>query len=263
VQLNLASTFDLGDMSSADSNWRKLLAALNTAGKFVNLNLTDCTMSGGPEFNPSYIVSTGKAMIAAITLPTVATSINDAYSVAQPAFLNFNNLRSLSGTGLTRIGDYAFYSRTSLTTVTMPLVTEIGTSAFENCTSLTTVTMPLVITIGQNAFASCTNLALTSLPSGLTTIDFGAFQQCTSLVQITMPASLTSIGMSAFDRCMSLTTVTFATGSNITSSNFADYAFVEGSIGTGGNTLKAAYLAVGGGAGTYTRAAGGDTWAKP
>jgi len=37
-------------------------------------------------------------------------------------------------------------------------------------------------------------------------------------------------------------------------------AFPEGSTGSGGNTLKAAYAT--GKAGTYTRAANGNTWSK-
>jgi hypothetical protein len=87
-----------------------------------------------------------------------------------------------------------------------------------------------------------------------------AFSFCSSLTSVTIPASATTIGGEAFNSCASLTSVTFAAGSNITNVNFGTNAFPEGSNGDGGNTLKSAYSA--GKAGTYTRAANGDTWTK-
>jgi hypothetical protein len=78
---------------------------------------------------------------------------------------------------------------------------------------------------------------------------------------MTLPALLTTIGANAFEGCTNLTKVIFATGSNISSTNFGAFAFPEGT-GGGGNTLRDAYQAAGGGAGTYTRAVNGDTWAK-
>jgi hypothetical protein len=60
--------------------------------------------------------------------------------------------------------------------------------------------------------------------------------------------------------CLNLTTVTFATGSNIGDFNIGINVFPEGNNGYGGNTLKTAYYA--GKAGTYMRAANGNTWTK-
>jgi len=70
-----------------------------------------------------------------------------------------------------------------------------------------------------------------------------------------------SIGERAFSGCDSLTSVTFETGSNISSENFGDYVFPAQS-GYITNSLRTAYLAGGGGAGTYTRVANGSTWTK-
>jgi len=75
---------------------------------------------------------------------------------------------------------------------------------------------------------------------------------------VTIPGSITSIGYYAFYRCDNLTSVTFATGSNISSNNFGGDAFPES--GPSNETLKTAYST--GKAGTYTRAANGDTWTK-
>jgi len=60
--------------------------------------------------------------------------------------------------------------------------------------------------------------------------------------------------MFAFNGCTGLISVTFAAGSAISSANFGTDVF------PGNDNLKTAYLA--GGAGTYTRASGGTTWAK-
>ncbi len=60
------------------------------------------------------------------------------------------------------IGNYAFFSCDSLTSVTIhDNVTSIGSRAFEGCTSLTSITIPDSITsIGDYAFYGCTRLTI-------------------------------------------------------------------------------------------------------
>lgn len=74
----------------------------------------------------------------------------------------------MSNTLVNTVGDNAFYSCTSLASITLPdSLTSIGDSAFYSCTSLTSITLPDSLTsIGSDAFYFCTSLSLvTSLPT--------------------------------------------------------------------------------------------------
>jgi hypothetical protein len=75
-----------------------------------------------------------------LTLPAAATSIAGE-SPSSPAFTNFTALKTVSGAGVTTIGDYAFYNCYALTSVSFPAATSIGYCAFYNCTALTSVTL--------------------------------------------------------------------------------------------------------------------------
>ena len=155
---------------------------------------------------------------------------------------------SIDGYKVTSIGDGAFYSCGSLTSVTIgDSVTSIGDSAFECCGSLTSVTIgDSVTSIGYGAFRECTSLTSIlvdndntayqsidgnlyskdgntliayaigkieksfTIPESVTSIGDYAFAWCRSLTSVTIPDSVTSIGDWAFRYCTSLMSVTFA-----------------------------------------------------
>jgi hypothetical protein len=224
----LSLQFDLGTMTDTNSNWQKILAALNTAGKYVDLNLSACIIEGGAskEFNPAPNGPTsaqiGQERIVSLTLPTVAESI--PVGVAGPRdralFGRFTNLISLIGPGLKTTGNYAF-ANTELTKVELPAVISIGSGAFQSgLFTQITLTLPSTLTsIGNNAFNYCNYLTEIALPSTLTTIGSNTFEFCTSLTTVDLPA-VTSIGVEAFINCTSLTTVNMPKVTSISNDAF-------------------------------------------
>ncbi len=111
--------------------------------------------------------------------------------------------------GVTCIGDYAFYDCTNLTGVTIPnSVTSIGEGAFSDCRSLTSVTIPNSVTsIGREAFAVCNGLTSVTIPSSVSNIALGMFRGCSNLTSVTIPDSITYIEHIAFWACRSLTSI--------------------------------------------------------
>ena len=67
--------------------------------------------------------------------------------------------------GVTKIGDYAYYHFTNLTSVVIPdSVRTIGKYAFAECVNLTSVTMPESVTrIGEGAFENCNQITANML----------------------------------------------------------------------------------------------------
>ena len=124
---------------------------------------------------------------------------------------------------VTSIGDYAFQSCSSLTSVELPnSVTSIGVSAFRKCSSLTSVVIPNSVTsIGDYAFWGCSSLTSVELPNSVTSIGDTAFYGCKSLTSVEIPNSVTSIGSSAFSGCSNLTSVEIP--NSVTS--IGEYAF--------------------------------------
>ena len=150
------------------------------------------------------------------------------------------------GKKVTRIGDWAFYGCTKLTSVTIrDSVTGIGYAAFSKCDSLKSIdvgegnteyssedgvlfdknktvlihfpagkgghyTIPDGVTsIGDHAFIQCARLTSVTIPDSVTSIRALAFRDCYGLKSVRIPDSITNIKMGAFSSCSNLTSIIF------------------------------------------------------
>lgn len=114
--------------------------------------------------------------------------------------------------GVTNVGNYAFYALDKLSTVTIAnSVISVGTDAFRQCTSLAKIVIPdSITTIGDRAFYGCSALANVTIGSGVKTIGERAFYNCSALSKIVIPDSVITLSSYAFSGCSSLTSVTLS-----------------------------------------------------
>jgi hypothetical protein len=189
------------NLTDSDGNgWTDLLQAIGA--KYVNLDLSHCTMSG-TEFDPDYTISTGKNRIVSLILPDAATSIKAGDYPSNSTFEYFTVLKNVTGKAITSVGEDAFYNCDTLKTVSLPVATSIDDGAFSYCDVLETVNLPAATTIGQSTFRDCISLTMVNTPAVIS-INFGGFAGCTALTMIDLPA-VTSIN-DGFVGCTSLTT---------------------------------------------------------
>ena len=154
---------------------------------------------------------------------------------------------TINGKPVINIGESAFQSCTSLTSVTIPdSVTSIRDAAFNGCTSLTSVMIGNSVTNisiessygSYYAFGNCAKLtAITVVPqnSFYSSIDGVLFNKNnTTLISCpmgksgsyTIPDNVDSIGNSAFQYCAALTNITI--GNSVASIGDGDFAYCTG-----------------------------------
>lgn len=118
--------------------------------------------------------------------------------------------------GVTSVGNYAFYECRQLETITFPnTLKRIGDYSFQCLDSLTTAQLPDSLeSVGRYAFNQ-THLTSVYLGENVTTISEGAFSGGFDLQSVTISGkNLRNIGKNAFSSCQELVSVTFSEDAN-------------------------------------------------
>lgn len=126
---------------------------------------------------------------------------------------SFNELQYF--TGLTSIGDQAFWYSKSLKSVILPeTVTSLGNSAFGECQGLVQAIIPFGIkTMGNQVFVGCKMTSVT-LPTSLESIGYACFTGV-PIESIHIPASVNDLYYNPFSGCKSLKTITVDTNNTV------------------------------------------------
>ena len=157
-----------------------------------------------------------------IILPSSVTSIG------RRAFTDCSNLREINiaeSNKVYRAIDGVLYTKDLKTIIRYPVgkedkkfvipsgITSIGDEAFYQCKSLKNITLPPSVTsIGKGAFWVCRSLETIILPSSVTSIGYGAFSCCRNLREITLSSNITSIGDYIFYDCHNLQRINIPVG---------------------------------------------------
>ncbi|GHT67642.1 hypothetical protein FACS189452_05740 [Bacteroidia bacterium] len=196
---NAQTSWEIGSPTASS-----VVATLNTTDSILTISgtgaMADYTISSGSRA-PWYESRDG---ITSVIISSGVTAIGNN------AFYNCTKLTSISiPASVNTIGDGAFRGCTVLPSISIPAgVTAIGNGAFYNCSGLTSINIPDgVTTIGTEAFRGCTVLPSINIPDGITSIGNSAFQNCSGLTSINIPAGVTTIGGFAFTACTGLTSI--------------------------------------------------------
>lgn len=126
--------------------------------------------------------------------------------------------------GVTSIGNYAFYGCNNLSSISIPNSTNsIGNFAFYSCIGLTSINIPNNITaIGDASFSGCLRLMSIRLGDAVASIGNYAFKECGIIGELVIPQSIITIGSGAFSECYGINEIT-ALGR--VAPTLGDYAF--------------------------------------
>ena len=187
-------------------NTKKLLCTLLALGMLLSL-LPVTVFAAGPTASGSHLglnwnlTSDGTLTVSGSgDMPDFFADRNGT-----PWYSYNNDIKKIVvKSGLTSIGEAAFYDCNATTAVIADTVTEIDDNAFRRCMYLKTIELPSGLKeLGDNAFYDCDALSTITLPAGITEISDGLFYD-SGITAVTCKGTITEIGERAFYSCDSL-----------------------------------------------------------
>lgn len=169
-----------------------------------------------------------KDTVTSISLGTGVTGVGNN------AFNGMNAVTEVTfPSSITNIGNNAFAKCAALSTVTFVSTSgnvTIGEYAFSSCSSLSSINLntATLTNLGGGAFYNCTSLSQITIPSGIAALPADLFEGCSNLKNVYLPTDITTIGNHAFSGCTKISQINFGTGlTTIYPSTFAGIKFMS------------------------------------
>ena len=142
----------------------------------------------------------------ALVTRTLSVYSNDRVSVVgNYAFYSYSNLTSISLPNCEYVGDWAFAHCASLQFIDLPNCISVNDYTFNNCESLTFFNLSNCSYIGSYAYAGCSALSSVILPLCKYVHD-KAFERCSALKFVNLQ-NCSYVGIRALANCINLTQV--------------------------------------------------------
>lgn len=168
-----------------------LLADLTSIGKysFYNVGSKQNSYTGSTfSLNLKQLKNIPEGCFAGSTISTA--ELGTLLAIGNNAFLECNQLVSVSGEKLYTIPSGCFKGCSSLYSVNIGGLTSITAGAFSSCEKLATVGFPDTKYVYSNAFENCVALTDVELPAA-STVYSNAFNGCKALTSLYLPSMLT------------------------------------------------------------------------
>ena len=202
--------------------WCSNLAEINIPSSVTSIEQSSfymCYNLTKVEINNNTLVNLGSSLSKYFGNANEFILGEDVKSIGNNAFAGTSAVSINIPSGVTSIGDYAFYNCMKLSSINIPNnVASIGEKVFFGCTGLVSIQVEsgntvydsredcnaLIKTADNTLLYGCQN---TVIPNNVTSIGNSAFYQCTGITSISIPNSVIAIGDSAFYECSNLTSL--------------------------------------------------------
>ena len=144
--------------------------------------------------------------LKSVTIPKNVSSVGEDAFLTDISKPGLTEIKVASGNPYFSEKSGVLYDKSGKTLIAFPAgrggsyqipsgVTGVGDRAFYNCVNLSEVTVPSTVkTLGTEAFEDCTALKKLTLSEGLVKIGDSAFRYCSKLDTVTVPASVKQVG---------------------------------------------------------------------